>query len=70
MYMGKVSLSLALSFSLVCANMNTLIVSFAIFYICVVLYRCPLFLSLSFSAYFPSAFKVKISSVTSSISAA
>lgn len=27
-------------------------------------------LSLSFSAYFPSAFKVKISSVTSSISAA
>ena len=49
MYMGKVSLSRALSFSLVCANMNTLIVSFAIFYICVVLYRCPLFLSLSFS---------------------
>ena len=35
MYMGKVSLSLALSFSLVCANMNTLIVSFAIF-----LYMC------------------------------
>jgi len=35
MYMGKVSLSRALSFSLVCANMNTLIVSFAIF-----LYMC------------------------------
>ena len=52
MYMGKVSLSRALSFSLVCANMNTLIVSFAIF-LYVLCYigalSLSLFLSLSLS---------------------
>jgi hypothetical protein len=39
-------------------------------FIYVLCYIGALSLSLSFSAYFPSAFKVKISSVTSSISAA